>query len=191
MNKKPIVIVASARSGSSAYCRHVSNFYNVKRWQEPTRDLEVFESFKKYIKTGNTDYVLKIVSNQIENNKVYRSILDGDCYKIKLTRENKIDQIASHYIGYSTNIWNSENKYARGLTYHVNIDIAVVNTIINTVIADDKLFDILNISFDEEHTYEELIKTTILDDTGMAKLLPPTNYDLLKTVIEEEYGKFR
>lgn len=191
MNKRPIVIVASARSGSSAYCRYINKFYNIKGCQEPSRTLEEFESFKKYIKSGNTDYVLKIISDQIENNQLYQSILDSDCYKIKLTRENKIEQIASHYIGYSTNIWNSENKYARGKEYTVDIDTDLINSIIKIVIANDKLFDILNINFDKELTYEELIKSAILNDIDMAKIIPPTNYFFLKQRIEREYAKYR
>ena len=191
MNKRPVIIVASTRSGSSAYCRHIGKSYNIKIWQEPTHNLEEFESFKRYIQAGNNDYVLKTITHQIKDNEIYQSILKNDCYKIKLTRENKIDQIVSHYIGGETNTWNSDNKYARGKEYNVKIDRNYINSAIQTVINNDRVFDDLKIEFDKEHTYEELIKTINLDSTGIVKMIPPTNYNLLKKVIEIEYAKYR
>ena len=190
MNKRPIVIVASARSGSSAFAWHIGNLHNIEVWTEPTRNLEEFENFKKFVTTDN-DYVLKIITYQIKDTEIYQSILKNNCYKIKLTRENKIDQIASHYIGNITNIWNSNNKYARGKEYTVKIDQHHINSVIQTVINNDQMFDDLKIEFDEEHTYEELIKTISLDSTGQAKMAPPTNFDLLKKAIEIEYAKYR
>lgn len=190
MNKRPIVIVASARSGSTAYCYYLGKLHSMAVWAEPSYDEECFESFKQYISSGN-NYVLKIISYQIANNQVYNSIIESDCYKIKLTRSNKIEQVASHYIGQCTNIWNSHNEYARGKQYSVPIDIELINSIIQVIIDNDKVFDSLGINFDEEQTYEELIKTIDLNSTIIAKIIPPVNYDLLKTVIEEEYDKYR
>jgi hypothetical protein len=141
--------------------------------------------------SGNSNYVLKVISNQIPNNELYRVILASDCYKIKLTRSNKIEQIASHYIGHCTGIWNSDDKYARGTEYTVPIDRSLINSIMHVIRTNDKLFDSLNIKFDEEHTYEELIQTINLDDTGMSKIIPPINYNEIKQVIEEEYAKQR
>jgi len=191
MNKRPIVIVASARSGSSAFAWHISKMHRIKVWLEPSYTSAGFESFKRYIVSGNKNYVLKVISNQIPNNELYHSILLSDCYKIKLTRSNKTEQIASHYIGHCTDIWNADDKYARGIEYTVPVDLKLINSIINVVVANDRIFDNLDINFDETHTYEELINTVNLDSTGMVKIIPPINYDEIKAVIEEEYAKYR
>ena len=191
ISKLPIVIIASSRSGSSALAQHISSLYNIKNWSEPTRDVEEFEKFKQYITRGNINYVLKIISYQISSTEIYQTILANDCYKIKLTRENKLDQIVSHYIGHCTQVWNSTDQYARGVQYTVPADIKLINDAIQTVIFNDKVFDGLGIEFDETLTYEELISHTNLDSTGLAKIIPPTNYNEIKLVIEKEYDKYR
>ena len=187
----PIVIIASPRTGSSAYCRYLADTYNLSRWQEPDLVDSKFLDFKNQLATGTDKYVLKIMAWQIEKNTIYQSILANNCYKIRLTRENKIEQLVSHYIGWTTKIWNSENKFARGEKYAVGIDRKEINDIIVDHIKYERSFDKLDIKFDEEHTYEELLKTVNLNATGMQKIIPPTNYIFLKRVIEQEYDKYR
>ena len=191
MNKRPIVIVASTRSGSTAFASYIGEMYKIKIWSEPSFNAEGFESFKRYIAADNSNYVLKVISYQIPNNEIYHSILASDCYKIKLTRSNKVEQIASHYIGHCTDIWNDHDKYARGIEYTVPVDLTLINSIINVVVANDRIFDNLDIKFDEPHTYEQLINTVDLDSTGMVKIISPANYNEIKGVIEEEYAKHR
>jgi hypothetical protein len=189
--KFPIIIIASTRSGSSAFAGYIGDLYNTKVWSEPTGSIEEFEVFKRWVADNNKNYVLKIIAHQLVNNEVYQTILSSDCYKIKLTRENKIDHIVSQYIAAHTNIWNSDDKYARGMEYIVDIDKDLVNLTIQHIMHCDEVFNNLDIKFDEEHTYEELITHTHLDDTGIVKIIPPTNYSLLKRVIEKEYDKYR
>ena len=165
--------------------------HGIKIWTEPTNSIEEFDSFKRWLTAGSTNYVLKIIANRLVNNEVIQTILKTDCYKIKLTRANKIDHIVSQYIAYSTGVWNSGDRYARGVEYIVDIDMDLVNDTINDVINNDRVFDNLDIDFDETHTYEQLINTLNLDSTGMVKIIPPTNYDEIRTVIAEEYDKQR
>ena len=189
MNKRPIVIVASARSGSSAFASYVGRMHKIKIWSEPSFNIEGLESFKKWLKAENTNYVLKIITYQLVDNELFQTILKTDCYKMKLTRSNKVEQIASHYIGHCTDIWNATGKYARGTEYTVPVELTLINSIINVVVTNDKLFDSFDIKFDETLTYEELISTINLDNTGVVKIIPPTNYNEIKRVIEEEYAK--
>ena len=191
MNKRPIVIVASTRSGSTAFASYIGEMHKIKIWMEPRFNTEGFESFKRWLADGNTDYVLKIIAHQLVNNEVYQTILQTDCYKIKLTRADKIDHIVSQYIAHFTRIWNSRDRYARGVEYTVNIDMNLVNNTINDVINNDRIFDNLDIDFDETQTYEELINTVDLGNTGAVKIIPPINYNEIKAVIEEEYAKYR
>ena len=191
MNKRPIVVIASTRSGSSAFASYLGKLHDIKVWMEPSYTEGGFNSFRRYLVSENNNYVLKVISWQILNNKIYQTILASNCYKIKLTRSNKIEQIASHYIGECTNIWNSTDQYARGIEYTVPVDLKLINSIINVVVANDRLFDSFDINFDETLTYEKLINTVNLSNTGMAKIIPPINYDEIRAVIEEEYAKYR
>ena len=191
MNKRPIVIIASTRSGSTAFASYIGEMHKIKIWMEPSFNIEGFEAFKRWLKAENADYVLKIIAHQLVNNEVFQTILENNCYKIKLTRANKIDHIVSQYIAHSTWIWNSGDKYARGIEYTVDIDNDLIKDTIKQVIDNDRIFDNLDINFDETHTYEELINTVNLDSTGMVKIKPPINYDEIKAVIEEEYAKYR
>jgi len=191
MNKRPIVIVASTRSGSSAYASYIACEYNLKLWSEPNLTVEGLATFERWLAAENKNYVLKIIARQLVKNEVYQTILKTDCYKIKLTRANKIDRIVSLYIADYTNIWNSYDRYARGIEYIVDINMDLIKATIKDVINNDRIIDNLDIDFDETLTYEELISTTNLDNTGVVKIIPPTNYDEIKAVIEEEYAKYR
>ena len=165
--------------------------YAIPDWQEPTLLATSFDEFRNYLTTCDNKYALKILIHQLPGNLVYQSILANDCYKIKLTRENKVEQIISYYIASFTNIWNSKDKFARGNRYFINIDIDRIKDAIQHIIHSDKLLDNLDIEFDEEHTYEQLLQTINLDDSRIQKLIPPTNYIFLKRVIEQEYDKYR
>jgi len=193
ISKRPILIVASPRSGSSPYCYYLGKKYGLSIWAEPTHQKNfpnAFLEFEKYVQ-GNNDYVLKIISYQIENNPLYQQLLDSDCYKIKLTRENKVDQIVSEYIGKMTGIYNSTDKFARGIEYTVPIDINHINDSILYIKKTDNILNSLNVKFDEELTYEELLKTIDLNLSNILKIIPPTNYLELKEIIEHEYNKSR
>lgn len=186
----PIVIVANTRTGSSAYSEYLSTSNNITNWQEPSLNPNTFEQFKNYAKE-HKDYVLKIITYQIPNNSLYQSILADKSYKIKLTRQNKVDQIVSHYIADYTAIWNSNNKFARGPKYSVKIDRELINKAMNTVIKNDSIFDTLNVKFDEELIYEDIVKIIDPNTFGTQKIIPPVNYDLLRTTVQEEYDKYR
>lgn len=190
MNKRPIVIVASTRSGSSAYASYIGRMYNLKIWLEPNLTVEGLAAFERWLSAENKDYVLKIIAHQLINDKVCQAILKTDCYKIKLTRANKIDHVVSQYIAHSTCIWNSGDRYARGVAYTVDINMDLIKATIKDVINNTRVFDSLDINFDETLTYEDLINTVDLDTTGVVKIISPTNYDEIKQVIEEEYGKY-
>ena len=191
ISKRPILIVASPRSGSSPYCFHVGRTHGLTIWAEPTRDAVEFKEFQKFIHSTNKAYILKIITYQIADTPVYQRLLYTDCYKIKLTRQNKVDQIVSEYIGKMTGVYNSEDKFARGTEYTVPIDAGRIQDTILYIQKTDSIFDLLNVKFDEELTYEELVRTSDFSNTNIVKIIPPTNYLQLKEIIEHEYNKSR
>ena len=189
MNNKVILLLANFRTGSSDYSYKLAND-NVMPWlPEPHLESSQLELLDKLISTEKP-FVVKLMPEHIHLNNHYQSIITSDCYKIKLTRESKVDQIVSHYIGLITSVWNSKNRYARGETYIVDIDSDKIKEAIDTVIKNDKIFDDLNIKFDKEITYEELLNNGLLG-TRHVKIVPPTNINLIKTLIKKEYDKYR
>jgi hypothetical protein len=156
---------------------------------EPHLTPETNSLFTSVLATSEP-YVVKFMPEHISNNPWYQLLVASDCYKIKLTRESKLDQIASQYIALMTDVWNSKDPLARGEHYSVDIFEDTITTAIETIIRNDKLFDTLDIQFDKELTYEELLNSGQLGSRH-TKILPPTNIVLLKRVIEKAYDKYR
>jgi hypothetical protein len=189
MNKKVILLLANFRTGSSDYSYKLATDNDIHWLPEPHLESSQLELLGKLI-TTEKPFVVKLMPEHIDLNKHYQAIITSDCYKIKLTRESKIDQIVSHYIGLMTLVWNSGNEFARGKTYIVDIVRDKIKQSIDTIIKNDNMFDNLNIKFDDEITYEELLSKGLLG-TRHVRIIPPTNINLIKTVIKKEYDKQR
>lgn len=189
MNKKSILLLANFRTGSSDYSYKLATDNDMHWLPEPHLESPRLELLDKLINTEEL-FVVKLMPEHIDLNNHYRTIVTSDCYKIKLTRESKIDQIVSHYIGLMTLVWNSADPFARGEKYSVGISEDAVTTAIETIMRNDKLLDTLGIQFDEEITYEELLNSGQLGSRHV-KIIPPTNILILRRVIEKEYDKYR
>lgn len=190
----PILLLAGPRTGSSAYCHLLAKLHGLTSFTEPLAEDVIPENmpelFDQSLKTDKK-CVVKIIAYQISEYSTYQRLVYSKCYKIKLTRQNKIDQITSHYIGEKTKVWNSPNKFARGIEYSIPIDIPTIVKSILFIKHTDDILDNLPVKFDETVTYEELIKTVNLDETGVAKIIPPSNYNELRTIIQNVYDKQR
>jgi len=189
MNKKSILLLANFRTGSSDYSYKLANDNDMPWLPEPHLESSRLALLDKLVST-ESPFVIKFMPEHVDLNNHYQSIITSDCYKIKLTRESRVDQIVSHYIGLMTSVWNSKNRYARGETYIVDIVIDKIKEAIDTIVKNDKIFDNLNIKFDKEITYEQLLNNGLLG-TRHVKIVPPTNINLIKTIIEKEYDKYR
>jgi LPS sulfotransferase NodH len=141
--------------------------------------------------SADEKFVIKFMPEQIAEYDLYQKIVNSDCYKIKLIRENKLEQITSYYVASMTDIWNDHrNEFARGREYTVDISLDQIKTSINIITKNDFLLENLDIQFDEEVTYEQLVEQKLLT-SGTIKLHPPTNYKIIKQHIEYEYNKSR
>jgi len=121
----------------------------------------------------------------ISGQNVRLSIYNSNCYKIKLTRNDKIAQITSFYIAKMTKVWNNVPGMAsRPENYTVNIDNDIVDLSIKQICTTEKLLDTAQVNFAQHLTYEE----TSFADARMEKLLPPSNYAELYSYIEKYYN---
>lgn len=188
---KPIVIIANYRTGSTAYSIMLANQYNLVNFAEPHYQPELFEQLSTMMLESERNFVLKIMPDQIKENLIYQQALDSDCYKIKLTRENKVEQIVSHYIARLTNKWNSSNPNIRGQMYNVPVSKVELANVINYIQKIDQQLDNLNIKFDQELTYESILESIENATVNKLpkKLIPPSNYEELKQCTAQLLGE--
>lgn len=189
--KKPIVIVANYRTGSTTYSNVIANQYNLVNFPEPHYQPEHFKQLSTMVLESKSNFVLKIMPDQIKKNLIYQQVLDLDCYKIKLTRENKVEQIVSHYIARLTNKWNSSNPATRGQVYHIPIMKVELTKVIEYILEMDQHLDRLSINFDQELTYESILESIKNTNFGglPKKLIPPSNYEELKQYTTQLMGE--
>lgn len=185
MTKNRILLLANYRTGSSDYCDTLSKINNATFLPEPHLYEEKYRLLKKIVFAGEP-FVVKFMPDQIAEHPIYVKILNSNCYKIKLTRENKIDQITSYYIAYMTKIWNSTDVLARGENYTVEISHEKIIKAIDMISKNDSIFNTLDIKFDEELTYEHLVDNNLLG-RRLVKILEPSNISDIKKAVEDVY----
>jgi hypothetical protein len=184
-----ILLLANYRTGSSSYSHVLAN-RKILEYPEPHLFPEKWASLQEAVDSGKK-FVIKFMPDQIEKFELYQKIVKSNCYKIKLIRENKLEQIASYYVASMTDIWNDHsNEFKRGKEYTVNISLDQIKTSINIITNNDFLLENLDIKFDNEVTYERLVEQGLLT-SGTVKLTTPTNYKIIKQRIEYEYNKSR
>lgn len=184
VTKFPIIIVGNYRSGSSALCRHIGEKYNLSFFQEPSLPDRRHIDFLKTYKTTDK-YVVKCIANQlfdrIINIPIYQNLLKTDCYKIKINRINKIDQIASYYIAQKTQQWINK-KDTKNKPYKVDIDDTHLISCISEILDIDNKLKLLDIQFDKILLYENI---GYLENSMLIKTFLPINIEQIKTRIKQ------
>jgi hypothetical protein len=184
-----ILLLANYRTGSSSFSNVLTN-RKIPWYPEPHLFPESWVSLQESV-SADEKFVIKFMPDQIGQYELYQKIVNSDCYKIKLIRENKIEQIASYYVASMTGIWNDPlNEFARGREYIVDISLDQIRTSIKIITKNDFLLENSNIKFDKKVTYEQLVEQNLLT-SGPIKLSPPTNYKIIKQRVEYEYNKSR
>jgi LPS sulfotransferase NodH len=157
-------------------------------YSEPHWDVAQLKEFQESIKQDD-EFLVKFMPDQVFYSNLYKRVLGSNCYKIKLTRENKIDQITSYYIAKVTDIWNSfRNPYIRGHEYTVDLVEEMMHHSIDVIVRNDFLLESTGIQFDEHITYEQLVKS---GQMSSVKLQPPTNYSIIRETIESIYANIK
>jgi hypothetical protein len=119
--------------------------------------------------------------DQIDQFVPYQELIASDCYKIKLTRNDKVSQIASHYIASVRNKWWTTNKEEQ-TNYFVPIISEKINQSITRIQLVDSMLDSYS-NFDIEVTSEDI---GIIDGVDRSHSLKPLNLEHLLNVIKEK-----
>jgi len=191
ITKWPVIIVANYRTGSTVFAQHLAKINNVPVYLEPWQHINAQTSefnehihwlkkdFYDHYKSGNTMYVLKVMPDQIHKDTPYEKILASDSFKIKLHRENEIDNIISQYISNMRQKWVTEKNepYYR---YTLPIDYNVLLAAITSVTRGNFYLNNLNYEFDQDLSYESLgeIKSSIFEKTR-----PPENINEIRAAV--------
>ena len=190
----PIVIIANYRTGSNAYGSMLARDHNFIPFLEPHLRQDALKEFQTVLSSNNNDFLLKIMPDQIEAHVAYKEILSNDCYKIKMTRDDKVEQIVSLYVARQTDAWTSYNSLLREKKYSVPINPGALMNVIEYILKMDKLLDNCGIDFDQSITYESIKESLIKNGNllGHEKLIAPINYEELKQytnkLINERYS---
>lgn len=179
----PVLIVSNYRSGSTALLGSLENNPVYSVYGEPRiipGAIRTDKFLQKYHK-GEKNYIVKTIIDQIPDMPELQYLLNSDCFKIRLIRDNLVDQVTSYYVSLKTEVWNIESEIDN-LSRTVEIDDRIIHFAIETICKNEIDLRNLNIKFDLELVYEDL-GTMYNIATGQLKfirLIPPENINEIK-----------
>jgi len=139
ITKFPIIIIATPRTGSTAFTDHLAAKYpKLKVWKEPDNIPEELSDFLNYAKNNN-DFILKVLINSLVRYPIWFKIkiYTNAYHLIKLKRKSLVEQVASHYVATNRNIWcyHKENfdKWQSKIQGPINIDESAIKKTIKSV----------------------------------------------------------
>jgi LPS sulfotransferase NodH len=177
INRLPIIIVANYRTGSSALGRHLAERHAVDWIAEPYHFPERRTRLQQHC-ANNTPYVAKIIVDQLLELDVHQTALHSQCFKIRLIRDNLVEQVVSYYIASQKNQWRQAVPIIP--SYEVPVDVATMELVANKIISNNVLLRNLPIKFDLDLSYEAL-NFDELPQKANYKTTQPTNRD---TIVE-------
>jgi hypothetical protein len=185
INKWPVVIFASPRTGSTAFGFHLLELHpEVRYFSEPNFNSNEMKEFITFTNAKKNNYILKLLGGSLNlyPPDIIAKIFSNEVFKIKISRRNVVEQIASHYIADYRGIWqyhNADGNYKELAINNIEIELGLLRRSITRVHWDNDIID--KISSDLEFHYEDLLD--IISPTKKTPL--PTNYDLLIDTIKK------
>jgi hypothetical protein len=189
INKFPIIILSSPRTGSTFLANMLSKSYpDLKLFLEPDETDSMLD-FSKYSNINN-QYILKFHSRTLFKfpEHINQKIFSNDAFLIRLRRRNIIDQISSLYIELYRNIWNYNLKTVE---IYKDEKIIIDNNIINKAIHNTKMYnhsiDTLKINYNLDLYYEDLIEE--FGNLSFTYVTPkPINHNEIYQAIQNQLG---
>ena len=195
-DKWPVIIVANYRTGSTVYATHLSNLYNVPGYLEPWHPMRnrgnnwgphtngVKQNFYNHYHSKDNRYVLKFMPDQINKLTPYNTLLNSNCFKIKLYREDEIASIVSNYIGTMKKNWQTfSNEAVKRYTLEIDDDFILIA--ISTITQNNFWLHNLDVDYDKVITYESLGTIT---GTNFVKTHMPDNIVDIRNRVTEIYN---
>jgi hypothetical protein len=192
----PGIIVANYRTGSTVYATYLAKKYNVPYYLEPWNRHELRgdnwgthvsgmkQNFYDHFHSNDSKYILKFMPDQINKFTPYAMLLNSNCFKIKLYRENEIDNIISNYIAATRKKWWTQPTETPE-SYTLKIDDLLIEKAISVITQNNFWLHSLNIKYDEIITYESL---GIIPPNDFIKTHMPDNLEDIRNRITDIYN---
>jgi len=189
INKFPVIILSSPRTGSTLLAQTIKSKYsNLKLFVEPDAS-NAMNDFIDY-STNSNQYILKFHLKQFFKfpQHINKKIFNNDAFLIRIRRKNELDQIVSNYIELYRNIW----YYDKDTTYKeeiIPIDLDSIKLSISTVRQYNNILNNLNIKYDLDLYYENLITGEDIHFTSGITPKPINHNQLYQAIEEHLLGK--
>ena len=184
ITKKPIVIIASPRTGSTALGYHLGNLYHgLVYYNEPSVTPDYMKKFLNHTMVEKkNDYILKLLGSAINTypSEIIATIFSDQVFRIKMSRRNTIEQIASYYVGYYRQKWEYYTETDLTNTA-IKIELNKVRYAMNRIEIEENILS--KISADVELYYEDFFEFK----SPSKKTPVPSNYPLLIDTITQLY----
>jgi LPS sulfotransferase NodH len=179
----PILILANYRTGSTALLHSMASEYSLERFSEPHLRPESMQTLSDKIENKQNDSIIKFMPDQIVKYQIYQYFYNSDCYKIKLQRRDRVAQITSFYASLMSGKWHEYKSVPPTKKYSIPFNDEVADRAIDQILHNDKLFEEMDIKFDQELFYEDLN----LESTPFISKLPSLiNYNKIYLYLEHK-----
>jgi len=187
IDKFPIIILSSPRTGSTLLAKVLSKQYpDLVLFLEPD-EKNTIDSFTEYSRTNRT-YILKTHAKQLTKFPAHliKTIFTKDAFLIRVRRKNVLDQIVSNYIELHRNVWTYDlESVSKFNNEQMSIDIDTIKIAIEAIKNYNKSIDTLQINYDLDLYYEDLIKD--LGNEMVTIVTPkPLNHTEIYQTIEKQ-----
>jgi hypothetical protein len=174
----PAIVLANYRTGSSPLTLKLAEVNQAQPFVEPSITEERTDNFINY-KLQSDRYVVKFMPDQIDQFPLYKDLLDTSSYRIKISRKDKVQQIASHYIATVRNKWWTTEQ-EQDISYFVPISHELLDNSIKHILTVDTMLDSYK-DFDVELYYEDLNYLENIDRKPASK---PQNLNFVLNLIK-------
>ena len=185
ITKKPIVVIASPRTGSTALGYHLGKLYpGLVYYNEPSVTPDYMKKFLNHTMVEKkNDYILKLLGSAINTypSEIIATMFSDQVFRIKMSRRNRIEQMASYYVGYYRQKWEYYTE-ADLVNTNIEIDLKKIRYAMNRIKIEENILS--KISTDIELYYEDFSEFK-----SPSKKTPiPPNYPLLIDTITQLYS---
>jgi hypothetical protein len=195
INKFPIIILSSPRTGSTVLAEILSNkFPELRMFLEPEfnrkgkKEIKCqLDDFTDYSKTSN-QYILKFHLEYLNKYppELIKKIINHDAFLIKIQRRSLIKQIVSDYISRVRNVYVYDiMKAYKHKDETIPIKDDLIEGCIKLIQDLNEAFNKTQINYDLEIYYEDFINS--INDSYKTRFViapKPTNYNEIHQAIE-------
>jgi len=203
INKFPIVIISTRRSGSTPLLYELAKKYNIKLFNEifsTHSDRDKVEDIDReqvkllsMLEDNDNNFIIKIHLDDLKSypEKIINLIKNHTCFLIRLRRKNIVNQITSKYIQLTRNIngyYNNQEADEMIKTWS-SIKMPILPIYIGNCVKDvinscDELNN-AEYEFDKDIWYEDLV----FDDKTFITTPKPINYDEIQNEIKRYFKR--